>query len=920
MERGPQRTLHVHSPASPSRVIRPIQSCSAAASLALLPLPMLELDPAGGLIYANPAAARLWDRAAQTLTGKTLDDLFQPCASTTPFFEHWAGAGLESGAGAAGEVRLRNPGQAGVFWLEARPRFDQAGRLLSVVASLHQQPDRTPASPRPGGAPQDLDLFLEGVEDLVYSLSLEGALTRVNQAAEILTGHSRADLLARPSLWRELLHPEDREVVDWFFAKHPRGVAYYDQEFRLKTAEGDWAWIAARMVGIKEPAGGFAGYHCLGRDITGLKLAEERYRGLFEKLSDAALVVDQETGIILNANQRTEVMLAAPRHQIVGMDCRGMFPRHRGEAVHREICRLIAAGGRVELESEVLRGDGRTCPVTISATLVPLGGRQHLLEVFRDDSERRAAAQALGASERRYRELYLSSLRREQLYESLLNGTPDAVVIYDLSSRATYVNPAFERIFGYSLEALRAQAPEFVPPAEQAADQETKRNVLAGQPVQGLETRRRTADGRLLEVAMSASRYQDHRGEPAGIVVFLRDITQTNRLERELRHAQKMEAVGTLASGIAHDFNNILQSIGGFTQLMLREESLSARHRRYLDQVDHAGRQAAELIKGLLTFSRRVTPELKPLAVNQVVRQSVKMLERFIPKMIEIRTDLDPGLWPVMGDEIQVEQVLINLGTNAKDAMPQGGKLSFLTRNRRLEREDCLGLPGLAPGFYVELTVRDSGQGIPPELIPHIFEPFFTTKGVGQGTGLGLSTVYGAVKSHGGHVSCHSSPGQGAVFVVHLPAVPGRPDADQAPAGPAPDPARPGRGQGILLVDDDPAILTVNRELLEDSGFQVFTARSGEEALTHFTARPASIKLVVLDLGMPGMGGHECLERLRKLDPGLPVIVATGYAQNCEKGGPSLGPVAALLTKPYRLNRLLETIVDLLDGAPAENN
>ena len=381
---------------------------------------------------------------------------------------------------------------------------------------------------------------------------------------------------------------------------------------------------------------------------------------------------------------------------------------------------------------------------------------------------------------------------------------------------------------------------------------------------------------------------------------------EKRQLEKQLRESQKMEAVGTLSGGIAHDFNNFLQGIAGYTQLMLTRETPPGKSREYLQEIDNIVDRASTLIKSLLTFSRKLDPKLKPADLKTVVKEANKIIKAAIPRMIRVETSIPPDLPLVWGDANQIEQILLNMATNARDAMPQGGKFRISAKRATLDGDFCDRHLGSSPGDYVRLDVSDTGQGIAPEALSRIFEPFYTSKEVGRGTGLGLSVVYGIVKTHGGYITCESEPGRGATFRIWLRVCSEKRDAVDLEAA-APDGLLTGN-ETILVVDDVAAILETSQTALTECGYKVFTAPDGEEALEIFREHKGAIDLVLLDLSMPGMGGEQCLREILKLDSGCKVIITSGLSSEAKaRELTSLGALG-FLGKPYRLNKLLSTV------------
>ena len=388
---------------------------------------------------------------------------------------------------------------------------------------------------------------------------------------------------------------------------------------------------------------------------------------------------------------------------------------------------------------------------------------------------------------------------------------------------------------------------------------------------------------------------------------------QKKKLENQLLHAQKMEAIGTLAGGIAHDFNNLLQAISGYTQLLLMRKDSSDPDYGKLEVIQSSTLKASELTKQLLIFSRKMESKLKPLDLNHEVMQVCKILQRTIPRMITIDLKLAENLKVVNADSAQLEQILMNLGVNARDAMADGGTLTFQTENVYLDRGYTTSMLGATPGEYILLTVSDTGHGMDKETLQHIFEPFYTTKEAGKGTGLGLAIVYGIVQNHNGYIQVDSRPGGGTTFRIYFPVLKGdgREKAEAKVQKEAP------RGkERVLLVDDEKTVLDIGQDLLRQYGYETILADGGEKAIEIYRREKDRIDLVILDLIMPGMGGQKCFQELLRINPEIKVIISTGASAEEQVREAFKPHPVGFVSKPYQLKDMLSKVREVLDAKP----
>lgn len=517
--------------------------------------------------------------------------------------------------------------------------------------------------------------------------------------------------------------------------------------------------------------------------------------------------------------------------------------------------------------------------------------------------------------------LALHSLEHEQQQaeESLrklsraVEQSADTVVITDRNGTIEYVNPAFEKLTGYSREEACGRTPRLLKSGEQAPEmyQEMWRTILSGNVFRGILVNRKKS-GDLYYVEESVSPVRDGAGQITHFISNGRDLTERLRLEAQLLQAQKMDAVGRLAGGVAHDFNNLLTIITSYSELALDTVQKSSPLEAKLQEILLAARRAAELTRQLLAFSRKQPQALRVVELNSVVAGIAKTLPRLIGEDIEFSFTAGGSVGCVRADPMQVEQMLMNLAANARDAMPQGGHLRIETSSLHLDDVYIQDKPAkIPPGDYALITVSDDGKGIPRGDLPHIFEPFFTTKPSGKGTGLGLATVYGIVKQNKGFVWVYSEPDSGTVFKIYLPSVAGRsPVANRGQR--ESKPASLGT-ETILLVEDEAAVRQSTAEFLRLRGYTILEAKDGLEALTLARKHEARIHLVVTDVVMPNMSGGELAKEIETLRPEIRLVFVSGYAGKTVLDHKVVDLETNFLQKPYTLNQLSAKVRAALD-------
>ncbi len=857
--------------------------------------------------FVNRRLAEMLATEPHEMMGRPLRD-FLPSREAETFCQDMQ----TGGGGMVIETRLRRAGGSR-FWakLSGSPLPAPNGETEGFLALVSDITPRKKAEREMRDYAERLTDTLESISDGFMSLDRGLVVTYCNQAAGRRLGAETAKLLGRPLL--EVFPRARGSVFDQRFneALRDRRPLSFETSF---GAEPDLNWFEVRVYPQRD---GIAVYFTVTtarkRAEQALRDSQERLAQIIDFLPDATFVIDREHRIIA-WNQAVEQLTGIPARDMLGKgDYEHALPFYGQrrpvsvDLVLDQDAQVAASyrsyrtvGDRVFSETELpnFLGRGRAFFWNNASRLYDSQGRViGAIESVRDVTEMRLAEEALKESEEKYRLLVENAL--------------DAIYILQ-DGYMVFANPMVEQICGYSPEELAGiHFRDLLHPRDARLAELRYEKRLRGKRVPSnytMRVRAKNGETRWIQVNQVVLTWQ---GRPATLNIA-RDITAQHRLEDQLRQAQKMEAVGTLAGGIAHDFNNILSAIMGYGELAQEQAGTGQDNSASIREVIRAAERARDLVRQILTFSRQVQSDLRPLSLNRVVHELRGLLDRTLPKNIELHTELESELWPVLGDEGQLGQVLLNLATNARDAMEQGGTLTVTTRNLTIEDKAATAPPDLGPGPHVLLSVSDSGQGMLEKTRRQIFDPFFTTKGPGRGTGLGLSTVYGIIKGHGGDILCYSRPGHGTTFHIYLPAAPGESEHVRPQPKPGLD-QPPGGQETLLLADDEAQVREVATEILTRAGYEVLSADSGEEALEVYGRLGERISLVILDLGMPGVGGQACLEQLVARDPEARVLVASGYAGPEHSQKALSAGAAAFVAKPYRAAELLLAVRQALD-------
>ena len=730
--------------------------------------------------------------------------------------------------------------------------------------------------------------------------SISGNYIAVNDRYCDIVGYSQQEIsqLTFPAI----THPDDlQDDLDKMELILEDKIEDFTIEKRYIRKDGSVVWVKITVSPIQTHSDDLKLHIAIVEDITKQKKAqntiretEAKYKELAGSLPQVVFETDL-TGNLTFVNQNAFDFFGYTEEDFErGLNALQMIIPEDHERALKNIQEILDGNSLDGLEYTALKKNGTTFPVMI-----------HTNRFLRDNSPMGLRGIIIDLSERKKME------RDLRLQAMAMDQSTETIVITDTEGLITYVNPAFERTTGYSREEVYGKNPSILKSAKQddMFYSDLWQTISGGNTWSGRFVNKKKDGSEYTEEATISPVFSD-RGEIVSYVAVKSDISDKLKLEAQLQQAHKMEAIGNLAGGIAHDFNNILSPIFGYTEMLLLDSPVDSSNRQSLTQILAAAKTAKNLVNQILTFSRQSEHVKKPIKVQKVIREALKLVRSSIPTTVDIKEDISRDCGPILADTTQIHQILLNLCTNAYHSMEKvGGKVTVNLKEVELAAED-LKDPAMTPGKYACVSVADTGMGMNQDTMGRIFDPYFTTKEIGKGTGLGLAVVHGIVKNHSGHINVYSEHGKGTEFHIYLPVIKSTQDTDQVEM-----PTILKGDERILLVDDKKDVCDIEQRMLEHLGYHVTVRLSSTDALEAFRANPDNFNLVITDMTMPNMTGDKLAGELIKIRSDIPVILCTGFSEKRLKEKMEFIGIKGLLMKPVVMQEFSRMIREVLDEA-----
>lgn len=867
------------------------------------------VDTNGRRIYNSPAYEKVLGYTQQELKNTLGFEQIHPDDRSR--VEEAARTARVQGVGQRTEYRMRHKdGSWRHLESSASTIRNEKGEVEKLIIVNRDVTDRRRAEEALRESEERFKTLFENALLGIYRTTPDGQILMANPTLCRMLGYSCLEELQKHNLEEKGFNP-DYSREDFKRELEEKG-SVVGLEGRWRRRDGTTIFVRESARVVLDPSGNLLYYEGTVEDVTARKRAEEALseerrllRTLIDNMPDYIYVRDSASRFLLANQALAQLVGAESPEDLLGKSDFDFFPKELAEAFYADDQKVIRTGQGV-LNQEEASMDSRGNAKWTLTSKVPLrdknGQVAGIMGIGRDITKRKQAEKELRESQEKFTKAFYSS--------------PESMMISTLpQGRIIEVNDATLRLWEYDRSEVIGKTTSdlgiWVNPEERAA---VIQRVTQTGSIREEKVAFRSKSGRTRQVRISAEIIQSEN--ELCLLSIIRDITEQEALELQLRQSQKMEAVGRLSGGVAHDFNNLLGVIIGYTEFLQEQFEETNPLRKSIDEVLKAGRRAAALTRQLLAFSRQQVLDPKVLDLNVVVPDMEKMLRRLIREDIELVTTLDPELGKVKADQGQIEQVIMNLVVNAKDAMPQGGKLTIKTGNFIMEESFVRQFPyPIKAGPYICITVTDTGIGMDAETRSRAFEPFFTTKEKGMGTGLGLSMVYGIVKQSGGYITVESSPGAGATFNIYLPR---SEDVAEPSAAPSETVHAAGGHETILLVEDEDSLRSLTRHTLESSGYRVLEASDGTSALEISMRHRDAIDLLLTDIVMPGMNGRALAQEMVRQRPEIKVVYMSGYTGQTYSDESPINPGSFFLAKPFSRQVLTAKIREALDAVVVE--
>jgi len=875
------------------------------------------VDPSEGVTFANPAAERIFGVEKKGLLGRNLKEFLSD--------EEYARVRAQTARRQAGErdtyelsIR-RADGEPRRIQVTAVPQFEEQGEFVGTFGTVQDITENALLKQRVEDERKLLLTLIDNLPDGVYMKDSEGRFIVANRAL--------AQMMGAPS-WEDLIGKTDHD----FYPKELADICQADEQVVIKegrrimnreeprgTGEARTNVLTTK-VPLTDTEGHVTGLVGISRDISELRRAQEALESehtflstLMDKIPDYIYFKDLQSRFMLNSKAHAKLFQCSDPRELLGKTDFNFFTGDHAQKAFNDEQSIIQTGKPIidAVERETWAGHADSW---VSTTKMPLRDSKGTIigtfGISRDISQRKRTEDALAESEEHFR--------------SLFTNAPFGVFESTLDGKLLRANPALAKIMGYGSPEELMQVVNQGSIAEVLYEEPRDQEAVMEQVIRAqgqwraFSHRFRKKDGQIGDANLSLRMLEKVEGTRGELEGFVEDVSERVQAEQEqkklqdqLQQAQKMEAVGRLAGGIAHDFNNLLTAINGFSEMALARTAIGEDLQNDLREIKHATRRAATLTSQLLAFSRKQILQPRIIDLGELIVEMEQMLKRLLGEDVDVHVHRPADLWSVRADPGRIEQVVMNLAVNARDAMPDGGVLSIETSNIILSEDYTREHVELKKGEYVLLAVSDTGCGMDANTQQRIFEPFFTTKEKGKGTGLGLSTVYGIVKQSEGYIFCYSEIGKGTTFKVYLPHAEGKPQELRLAEKPSMQPVR--GTETILLVEDDETVRRLTASILESGGYSVFSANTGEEALRKLSETSLSLDLLITDVVMPGMGGKELGRRVTERFPAAGVLFISGYTEDAIVHNGVLEEGVELLQKPFDGTTLLQRVRAILD-------